>query len=187
MSVVVDVALISGRRVASEADLDASVESLKRRAQKALGVGTGRLLNSWRQFVWRCDACDNWVANRRLPHPSDLVQICGGCKTFCFAAVLGDRSVVTWGNAACGGDSRGAQDQLKNVQQIQASRGAFAAILVDGSVVTWGNAVNGGDSSAVQDQLKNVQQIQAATSAFVAIRSDGSVDAWGQCSLWWRQ
>ena len=31
------------------------------------------------------------------------------------------------------------RDQLKNVQQIQAtSHGAFAAILGDGSVVTWG-------------------------------------------------
>ena len=52
------------------------------------------------------------------------------------------------------------QDQLKNVQQIQATKaflgGAFAAILDDGSVVTWGDARHGGDSSAVQDQLKNV-------------------------------
>ena len=45
------------------------------------------------------------------------------------------------------------QDQLKNVQQIQASRAAFAAILCDGSVVTWGDAELGGDSTAVQDQL----------------------------------
>ena len=56
------------------------------------------------------------------------------------------------------------QEQLKNVQQIQASYfdfGAFAAILADGSVVTWGHADYGGDSGAVQEQLKNVQQIQA--------------------------
>ena len=64
---------------------------------------------------------------------------------------------MTWGTkTASGGDSRPVQDQLKNVQQIQASGSAFAAILDDGSVVTWGNApVQGGDSSAVQDQLKN--------------------------------
>ena len=40
--------------------------------------------------------------------------------------------VVTWGVA--GGDSSAVQDQLRNVQQIQASNGAFAAILGDGSV-----------------------------------------------------
>ena len=60
-----------------------------------------------------------------------------------------------------GGDSSAVQDQLKGVQQIQATHGAFAAILEDGSVVTWGDANFGGDSSAVRDQLKGVQQIQA--------------------------
>ena len=70
---------------------------------------------------------------------------------------------MTWGNAVYGGDSSGVQDQLRNVQQIQASHGTFAAILDGGSVVTWGNAVYGGDSSEVQDQLKNVQQIQASS------------------------
>ena len=46
-----------------------------------------------------------------------------------FAAILGDKFVVTWGDAECGGDCSAAQDQLKNVQQIQASERAFAAIL----------------------------------------------------------
>ena len=46
MAVVVDVVLISGRKFSLETDLDTSVESLKRRAQKALGVGMGRLLNA---------------------------------------------------------------------------------------------------------------------------------------------
>ena len=41
------------------------------------------------------------------------------------------------------------RDQLKGVQQIQATGHAFAAILEDGSVVTWGSANSGGDSSAV--------------------------------------
>ena len=41
----------------------------------------------------------------------------------------------------CGGDSTAVQNQLKNVQQVQATRGgAFAAILADGSVVTWADA-----------------------------------------------
>ena len=61
------------------------------------------------------------------------------------------------------------QDQLENVQQIQATRSAFAAILGDGSVVTWGHRGYRGDSSAVKDQLKNVQQIQASDVAFAAV------------------
>ena len=97
-----------------------------------------------------------------------------------FAAILGDGTVVTWGDAREGGDSSAVRDQLKNVQKIQASRlGAFAAILGDGSVVTWGDAEQGGDSSAAQGQLRNVQQVQANGSAFAAILGDGSVITWG--------
>ena len=41
--------------------------------------------------------------------------------------------VVTWGFETAGGDRSAVQDQLKDVQQIQATYGAFAAILGDGS------------------------------------------------------
>ena len=58
---------------------------------------------------------------------------------------------MTWGSAGHGGDSRTWQDQLRNVQQIQANDFAFAANLSDGSVVSWGRAAFGGDSSAVWD------------------------------------
>ncbi|OLP56422.1 hypothetical protein AK812_SmicGene48582, partial [Symbiodinium microadriaticum] len=70
-------------------------------------------------------------------------------------------------------------DQLKNVQQIQASNGAFAAIRADGSVVTWGKPEEGGDSSAVQELLKDVQHVQASHGAFAAVVGDGSVITWG--------
>ena len=56
-----------------------------------------------------------------------------------FAAILGDGSVVTWGDPEYGGDSSRVQDRLKNVQQVQATDWAFAAILDDGCVVTWGD------------------------------------------------
>ena len=60
---------------------------------------------------------------------------------------------MTWGDAGTGGDASTVQDQLKNVQQIQASDKAFAAIRGDGSVVTWCNAYYGGDSTAASDLL----------------------------------
>ena len=80
----------------------------------------------------------------------------------------GSNQVVTWGKPY-GRDSFEVKDQLKGVQQVQASSGAFAAILADGSVVTWGDPDCGGDSSEVQDQLKDVQQVQASSGAFAAI------------------
>ena len=96
-----------------------------------------------------------------------------------FAALLGDGSVVTWGNAGSGGDSSAVQDQLKNVNVIHGSDEAFAALLEDGCVVTWGDAGTGGDSSSVQHQLKNVQEIPSSGTALAAILEDGSVVTWG--------
>ncbi|OLP97839.1 E3 ubiquitin-protein ligase HERC2 [Symbiodinium microadriaticum] len=173
------VVLLSGSKAIVEARLDESVETLKNRAQTALEVGRGRLLDSsGRALVGSSKIIDSSVRSGDcLSLHLSRVQIQASLGAF--AAILGDGSVVTWGLAVSGGDSSAVQDQLKNVQQIQASGGAFAAILGDGSVVTWGKAVYGGDSSAVQDQLKNVQQIQASDYAFAAILGDGSVVTWG--------
>ena len=41
--------------------------------------------------------------------------------TDAFAAILADGLVVTWGDPGYGGDSSEVQDQLKGVQQIQAT------------------------------------------------------------------
>ena len=108
----------------------------------------------------------------------DSLAICQ-LESKAFAGILEDGSVVTWGKPACGGDSSRVQNQLKKVQQIQATIAAFAAILEDGSVVTWGDPACGGDSSEVQEQLRSVQQVQATDGAFAAILEDGSVVTWG--------
>ena len=63
----------------------------------------------------------------------------GGGASSAFAAVLGDGSVVTWGDPWTGGNSNAVQGCLTDVQKIQASARAHAAILGDGSVVTWGD------------------------------------------------
>ena len=44
---------------------------------------------------------------------------------YAFAAILSDGGVVTWGDPGDGGDSSEVQDQLRNVQQIQATESAF--------------------------------------------------------------
>ena len=178
MSLSFEVGLISGKTVSLQTHGEESVESLRLRAQKALRAGKGRLVDSNGSVV------DGAVSLKwaRLQHAEPLVlqvrrvDLYGGKAAF--AAILGDGSVVIWGDAGCG-DSSAVGDQLNNVQQIQATERAFAAILADGSVVTWGIAGAGGDSSAVRDQLKNVQQIQATSHAFAAILGDGSVVTWG--------
>ena len=63
-----------------------------------------------------------------------------------FAAILADGSVVTWGDADCGGDSSAVQDQLRGVQQVQATGHAFVAVHED----------CGGDSLAVQKKPRLV-------------------------------
>ena len=69
----------------------------------------------------------------------------------------GDSNTVqAWDTPHYGGDAGTVQGQLKNVQQIQATRAAFAAILRVGSIVTCGEAGAGGDSSAVQGQLEDL-------------------------------
>ena len=78
-----------------------------------------------------------------------------------FAAILNDRSVVTWGHPDLGGDSRSVQHLLNNVRKIQATCNAFAALRYDGTVVTWGHRRFGGDSSAVQERLLNVVAIRS--------------------------
>ena len=188
MSLVVDVSLISGKTVSVETRLDESVGTLKRRAQTALAVGTGRLLDSAarlldeQQTVQEADLRNDTLLTLQL----DQVQVRGTRSNAeeiapdgAFAAILSDGSAVAWGSKHCGGDSGAMQDQLKGVQQIPASGHAFAATLSDGSVVTRGNEDYGGDSRAVQDQLKCVQQIQASERAFAAILSDGSIVTWG--------
>ncbi len=66
-----------------------------------------------------------------------------------------DGSVVTWGCAGGGGDSRAVVEQLRgDVQHIYWTETAFAAVKGDGSVVTWGDAGGGGNCRAVHKQLR---------------------------------
>eukprot|EP00434_Breviolum_minutum_P025830 symbB.v1.2.022834.t1/scaffold2043.1/size110972/8 len=183
----IQVALMSGNPELLTLAPSSTVQDVMTKAQRAFGKKYLQLINAEREAL------------------VDLEQTLGEAKIQdgeCLTAVIlqpqlaatglafalwcrGGSAVVTWGHAECGGDSSAVQDQLKGVQQIQASFGAFAAILEDGSVVTWGNVDSGGDSSAVQDQLRGVQHIQATAGllaeagAFPAILGDGSVVTWG--------
>eukprot|EP00439_Symbiodinium_sp_Y106_P056653 s1287_g7.t4 len=195
MSVTVAVGLLSGRTTFVEAGVEEEVGLLSRRAQAALGIGKGQLVDSFGHILDPCARIkDAGVQDGDwLTMHLSRVQACA--TGLVFAAILGDGSVITWGSGcpreffgdgsvftcstAVEADSSVVQDQLKDVEHIQAAGAAFAAIRAEGSVVTWGDSSCGGDSSAKQDQLKNVQQIQASANAFAAILADGSVVTWG--------
>ena len=84
----------------------------------------------------------------------DVRSICGTASSF--AALRGDGSVVTWGQAGSGGESSCVQEQLHQVRQVVSAETAFAALRWDGRVVTWGRQDIGGDSSEVQGQLRDL-------------------------------
>ena len=116
-----------------------------------------------------CICCDpgRWVGHNlgpprlwwwQLQSPRSAQRVSSSFKQLsrAFAAILADGSVVTWGEPESGGDSSEVQDQLKGVQQVQATKRAFAAILADGSVVTWGHPEYGGCSSVIAAQFAYV-------------------------------
>ncbi|CAK9085562.1 unnamed protein product [Durusdinium trenchii] len=97
-----------------------------------------------------------------------------------FAALLEDRSVVTWGDVNCGGDSRHVEAQLCDVEAIQSNNTAFAALKTDGTVVAWGQATSGGTLSP-ELLGAEVSVIQSTATAFAALRrADGAILAWGE-------
>ena len=186
MSTSVKVGLLSGKTATLKAHLEDSVGASKSRAQTALGVGSGRLLDSSGNTldVRALMKTVSMQTDDALILHMSRVQACG--TNAAFAAILGDGPAVASGHACYGGNSRAVQDQLRNVKQIQSSiSGAFAAVLCNRSVVTWGAADSGGDSSAVQSSLRNVQQIQAGYCAFAAVLGGRWIRRdLGRCSLW---
>jgi len=162
-----------------------TVQDVRTKAQRAfekkwlrLITAKNRVLVDFGQTLEEAEIEDGECLTALVLQPQ-LAATCTAFVLWCH----GDSEIIAWGELVCGADTSTVQDQLKGVQQIQAtndiSYGAFAAILKDGSVVTWGVAEGGGDSSAVRDQLKGVAEIQATDCAFAAILEDGSVVTWG--------
>ena len=116
MSIVVEVGLLSGKTVALEAAWDEEVAIFKLRAQTALGVRKGWLVNSCGSVL---DASST-IKDARLRDGDSLtlhmnrvqVQASGSA----FAAILGDATIATWGDAGAGGDSTVVQKQLQNLR-----------------------------------------------------------------------
>ena len=97
MPIALNVGLLRGRTVIVNADQDELVGALNLRAQTALGVGKGRLLDFFGSVL---DASST-VEAAKLQNGDSLtlqinrIQIQSTHASF--AAILGDGSVVTWG------------------------------------------------------------------------------------------
>ena len=101
-----------------------------------------------------------------------------------FALVTDWGSVVTWGVAGLGGDSRGVAEQLSTgVQTVVGNGGAFAAVKVDCSVVTWGAADSGGDSRGVAEQLSSGVQTEVGCCTPFSVGFSKIVDAFARFVL----
>ena len=107
--ITLEVSLLSGKTATVQAGLDETVETLTQRAQIALGVGKGRLLNSSGVVL---DGCEE-TKSSRIQNGDSLTFHVNGVQTqstsSAFAALLGDGSVVTWGDPSSGGDSSAVQ------------------------------------------------------------------------------
>ena len=101
MSISVDVHLLSGKSASLEVEPDASIESLKQRAQRALAKDRGRLLNSSGEVL---DAATTIVEAGLQSgdvltlqvNQAQLKATKRGGKFSAFAMLLGDGSVVSW-------------------------------------------------------------------------------------------
>ena len=136
-----------------------TVQDVRTKAQRAFGkkhlrliAAKNRVLVDFKQTLEEAEIEDGECITALVLQPQ-LAATNSAFALWCH----GDKAIVTWGDADCGGDSSPVRDQLKGTQQIQATDHAFAAILEDGSVVTWGHRRHGGDSSAVRHQLRGVQ------------------------------
>ena len=126
MSITLEIGLLSSRTATLKAGLDEEVGALRLRAQAALGVGKGRLLDSFGELL---------DASVPVKHASvqdgdslilhiDRVQVQSNLSTFATIVAGGSVVLPIPGVVAPGGSS--VQDQLKTVKQIQASSRDFA-------------------------------------------------------------
>ena len=96
MPLTVEVSLVSGKTVSLQTHEDESVESLRKRAQKALGVGKGRLVDSDGSVLdggapfkkARVQSAETNALPETLTLQIRRVDICGSKEAF--AAILGD-------------------------------------------------------------------------------------------------
>ncbi|CAK9066459.1 unnamed protein product [Durusdinium trenchii] len=161
--ITLTVALLSGEGAKIVANLDWTVNQLRLQAQWSLRVGICSLVNSEGEVLkGRSTLAHSGLVGGDLLHATvRQARLVSTRQSYAFALMRGDGSVVSWGSRRLGGDSSRVQQELRDVEQIQASGGAFAAIRADGQVITWGDSSMGGKTG----WLENVKQIEGRWEA----------------------
>lgn len=160
---IVRVTLLSGKEATLEVDPSWTINDLKQSAQMEMGLGLGKLMNDCGEVlpktatISQAGVQDGETLTATVR--PDALQLVASWQAF--SVLRTDGSVVSWGNAAAGGDNRDVQDQLLDVKHVKATASAFAAIRGDGTVVAWGDPGAGGDCSSVFQQLREVTELQA--------------------------
>jgi hypothetical protein len=98
-----------------------------------------------------------------------------------FVAILADDEVVAWGSQHFIADELLARfkrlpKQLRNGEQVCASRYVLAATFGDTAVVSWGHASSSWKAMRFENQ-QNFQTVCSTGSSFAAILADGTVKA----------
>ena len=97
-----------------------------------------------------------------------------------FVAISADDEVVAWGSQHFIADDepglKRLPKQLRNGEQVCASRYVLAATFGDRAVVSWGHASSSWNAMRFQNHQK-FQQICSTGSSFAAILADGTVKA----------
>jgi len=183
-SLLVTVALLSGRSATVRVKSNSYVHELRRKAEDELKVPLKSMVHGRDSTVLR----NSWTIAAHLSD-GDLVaatvdsqrQVPRGPRHLrAFVCLREDGSLQPWGDSLTGGSLPASVSSLSSVsvRAVVGSHSAFAA-LVDGKVVTWGSPHAGGDSEAVQVELTDVRDVYATHSSFAAVKQDGSVVTWG--------
>ncbi|CAE7199272.1 USP [Symbiodinium natans] len=178
-SIALHVALLSGEQIAISRSPHSTIGALIEVVQKEFQKPVGKLISASGDRLLESATLAQAGIRENDVVTAVVQDVAVAATSAAFAAIRANGTVVAWGCPKRGGDCSAVQDQLQNVQRLQATDHAFAAILGDGSVVSWGEPSFGGNSSAIQRELHGVCQIQATETAFAAIREDGAVVTWG--------
>ena len=123
----VQIALLNGHAYELRSlSLSSSVRALRMAAQRAFGqkhlrliTGEKRVLVNSEQTLEEAQIKDGECLTVLVLQPH-LAATVGAFALWCH----GDSTIVTWGSREFGGDSSAVQDQLRGLQQIQATGGA---------------------------------------------------------------
>ena len=117
-----------------------------------------------------------------IDRASTLINVVSVTSTFAaHAALLENKTVVTFGLSAFGGNCDDIQDKLIDIKAIYSTTQAFAALTENGNVITWGGEDYGGDSHGflLTDEERKIIKIYSNYGAFMAIYDDNTIVTWG--------